>query len=236
MTPQDYLNLAYSKSKKNQPGKIVAETTEGLDIVNRVIRMFCQIGVRVNPSWFMDEEDVAYAEEESTSGPGWPRPADAEAVVKITMDDGTEVVVVPWDDVIADSGKPAVVRRAQSYRPAGNSMDPGTDEVLTFMFVKRPYDAAATDEEVDPIFPEAYAELVAYEVAAVMALKDARKDELPDLARERDNWLRMYIAFLQHETMNEVRRWDTRFNLPSTSPILLQLAGGSSVEMPVGSA
>jgi hypothetical protein len=236
MTVQEYLNIGYGKSKKNQPGKIIAESTEGVALVNRVIRTFFQLGVRVNPMFFVGTALVAYDDSESGAGPGWPRPAEAEAIFKIENDEGDEVVVVPWDDLSAESGKPAVYRMGQVYQPAGNDLDPAEEDDLTFFFAKRPTDAILLTEDVDVMWPDAYAELPGYEIALYLAQKDGRTEEMPTLIGERDNWLRMFIAFLQHETMNEVRRWDMRFHLPSATPIATQLIGGTSVELPGGGA
>ena len=237
MTVQELLNIAYGKSKKNTPGVIIAESTEGVALVNRVLRTFVQIGVRVNPTFFVVSEVVSYNDQESVGGIGWIRPADAESVLQIMMtveSEEVEVSVVPFNDRGGEVGKPAVYRLGQTYIPCGNPLDPTATDDLTFFYSKRPTDATALADDLDPLWPEAYSELAALEIAAYMAHKDGRDAELALLAADRDAWLSMYIAFLEHETMNEVRRWDLRFNVPSAMPI--SLIGGTTVRMPGGAA
>lgn len=226
MTPQDILTDAYAKSKKNQPGKIAAESTELLGVVNRVIRTMFQIGVRVNPYFFGDQKTVSF------SSPGWARPVEAEAVYRIE-DSGAEVVVVPFDDRAAESGVPAVYRLGQVYRSAGNAPDPTSGD-LEFFFSKRPTDAVSLETDIDTSFPEAYIELPILEVAAYLANKDQRQEELSYLVTERDRWLGLYLSFLEHETLNERRRYGhiRPFNTGSLIPIASLLTGGSSVELP----
>ncbi len=228
MTPEDILNDAYPKSKKFQPGKIVVETTEGLAVVNRVIRTMFQIGTRVNPHFFGDVASVAH-----NGTTGWPRPSAAEAIYRIENPGGAEVVVVPFDQRTIESGKPAVYRFGQVFRTAGNANDP-TSGSLSFFFSKRPTDAATITTSIDPLWPEAYAELATLEVAAYMAAKDKLQEELSYFVSERDRWLRMFIMFLEHETMNERRAYGhiQSFNTGSLVPIASLLAGGSSVELP----
>lgn len=225
MTVQELLTAAYAKSKKNQPGRIATESTELVAVVNRVIRMYFQIAARVNPYFFAKSASVAFA---ST---GWPRPSDAEAVLRITNPSAVEVVVVPIEDPTAESGLPAVYRISQEYRTAGNASDP-TSGNLTFLYSKRPTDLTATTDTIDTLWPTAYAELAALEVATYLAVKDGREGEVPYLAGERDRWLVMFLAFLEHETMNERRRYDQRFNVPSAGPLMSMLAGGTGVAIP----
>lgn len=229
MKPEDILNDAYPKSKKFQPGKIVAEATEGLGVVNRVIRTFFQIGVRVNPTYFGDSATVAH-----NGTTGWPRPTYAEAVYRLEQS-GSEVVVVPFDQRAIEAGKPAVYRWGQIFRSAGNTGDP-TSGSIDFFYSKRPADATSLTDDIDSLWPEAYAELATLEVAAYMAAKDKLTEELAYFVTERDRWLRLFIAHLEHETLNERRSWGhiQEFNTGSLVPVASLLTGGSSVELAKG--
>lgn len=229
VTPQDILTDAYAKSKKNQPGKIATEATELLGVVNRVVRTFFQIGARVNPFYFGDQATVAF------SSPGWTRPSTAEAVFRIEDPQGDEVVVVPFDDREAEQGHPRVYRLGGVYRGAGGAGDPSSGN-LTFFFSKRPTDAGSLASTIDASFPEAYVELANLEVAAYLANKDQRQEELAYLVGERDRWLALFLGFLEHETLNERRRFGTvqPFHTGSAIPISSLLTGGSSVELPGG--
>ncbi len=223
MTPQDILTDAYAKSKKNQPRKIAEENVELLGVVNRAIRAFFMYGARVNPYFYMISTPVSF-------GAGyWVRPPLAEAVFMI-KDSGVEVVVVPIEDLQAATADPAVYRSGQKYYSAGNPLDPTSGD-LDFIHSRTPADAANLSATIDDAFPVAYNELPILEVAIYLATKDDRMAEATILVGERDAWLRLYLAHLEHETMNEVRRWEFRFNLPSVVPLGGLLQGGTSVEV-----
>jgi len=225
MTSSDIFIAAYAKSSQNQPQKIADEENELLAVANRIIRTYFQIGARVNPFFFGDSATVAFA------AGGWARPSTAEAVFRIENPNGDEVVVVPFDRRTAEDGEPAVYRWGQVYYGAGNAGDP-TSGNLTFFFSKRPADAVDVDEEFDSLWPDEYAELANLELAIYLALKDSRAEEVTFLAGERDRWLQMFLAFLQHETINERRDWgDGRFNAPGRAPIASMLMGPTSVEL-----
>lgn len=223
-TPQQILTDAYAKSKKNQPGRIATESVELLGVVNRVIRTFFQIGVRVNPTFFGDSVAVSFSS-------GWARPTAAEMIFRIE-DGGDEVVVVPFDQPTAESGIPAVYRMGQVYLSAGNASDPTSGD-LTFFYAKRPTDAGSLSTNIDSMWPEAYKELAVLEVATYLAVKDEREAETAHLVSERDIWLRMFLAFLEHETVNERRSYGMAvpFNTGSLVPIASLLAGGSGVTL-----
>jgi len=221
-TPQDILTDAYSKSKANQPGRIATESTELLGVVNRAVRVFFSIAARINPLFYGDDADVAYG------APGWARPTNAEAIYRIEDDGGDEIVVVPFDDLKGEVLKPAVYRFGQVYIGAGNTNDP-TSGTLTFYFSRTPVDCVALDSTIDSAFPENFMELPIHEVAIYLALKDERAAEVQELKASRDSWLRLYLAFLEHETLNERRRFGhlTPFNVPSIVPVASLLQGGS---------
>ena len=227
MTPAELFVDAYAKSKKNQPGKIAAEGTELLGVANRALRATFMVAARVNPFFYMDSEDVSYA------APGWAYPDNAEAIYRIEMADGTEVVVVPFDDRDAESGSPAVYRAGQVFRQADPTGDPETTDDLTIYFTRIPTDAATTATAMDTAFPVSYRELLVLEIAIYLALKDGRMDEAEVLKGQRDSWLQMYMAHLEHEVMNERGRWGQfePFRTPSLVPLASLFQGGSSVEV-----
>lgn len=222
MTGEELLLQAYAKSKKNQPDKIAAEAIELITIVNRVVRTFVHIGVRVNAPFFGNESAVA-----EVAGT-WPRPTDAESVFRIETG-GVEVAVVPFDQRDAEDSMPSVYRMGQVYRAAGLPNDPSG--ALDIFYAKRPTDIAALADPIDAMWPEAYAELAALEIAAQLANKDNRREELGFIVKERDRWLLLYLGFLEHETLNERRRWEPAFNTSTLVPISTMLTGGSDVEL-----
>lgn len=223
MTPQDVLTDAYAKSKKNQPGKIANEAVELLGVVNRSIRAFFIYAARVNPYYFMGRSTVPFA-----SG-GWAAPVLAEAVFMI-QDGGAEVIVVPIEDTAAETARAAVYREGQKYYGAGNTLDPTSGD-LDFIYSRTPADAATLGATIDAAFPVSYNELPVLEVAIYLAIKDSRDSEAAILVGERDSWLKLFLAHLEHADMNTFRRWENRFNLPSVMPLSGLLQGGSSVEV-----
>lgn len=227
-TPRQILTGAYAKSKKNQPGQIATESTELLQVVIRAMRGLYAFATRINPTFFADTFDVAYA------APGWARPEGAESIWRIEFQaTGAEVVVVPFDDRKAEELLAAVYRFGQIYRPAGNANDPGATDSLTFFYSKRPSDPADLDSPVDALWQEQFNELLILEVAIYLALKDGRQAEADALKEERDRWATLFVAFLEHETIGERRRWAHLrvFNTQVLVAASQLLAGGSDLQL-----
>ena len=228
----DLIEAPYPKSMKNNPGQIATESTELLQVVIRMIRKFYSIAARVNPRYFASTSDVTFPGD----GLGWARPEGAESVYRIEAADGSEIVVVPEDDKEAESGMAAVFRKGKAYYSADGSDPDDTADTLTFWYSKRPTDPGTLAATIDSLWEEAYNELVILEVALYLANKDGRSEEVGQLASDRDEWLRMFIMFLEHETVNERRRFGhiRRFNTESLVPLNDILIGGSTVKLDRG--
>lgn len=169
---------------------------------------------------------------------GWDRPSDAESIWRLEADlgtlpsttPGTEIVVVPFDDRAAESGKPAVFEFGQKFFGAGNTLDP-TSGTLEFFYSKRPADPANLSATLDELWVEQFNELLILEVAIYLALKDGNRDgEVTAFRSERDAWLQRYVAFLEHGTANLRRRYGHRryINTQTMVPLTSLLAGGSA--------
>jgi hypothetical protein len=221
--PRDILQAAYAKSLKNRPGAIASESTELLQVVIRSMRGLYAFAARINPLFFAESAAVAFA------APGWPRPQNAEAVFRIEMPSGAECVVVPFDDRQAEPGMPAVYEFAQKYIPVTALAPNPQNGNLTFYYAKRPTDPADLDSAIDALWTEQFNELLILEVAIYLALKDGRVDEVGAYKLDRDRWANLFAAFLEHESMNERRRYGqvARFNVKSMMPIWSLLAGGA---------
>ena len=232
-TPKDLLEWAYSKSTKNNPGQLATEATELFELAIRVIRKFYAIAPRVNPTYFATSSIVAAP----GAGLPWARPEGAEAVFYVTDGAGAEIISVPYNDRTCEPSKAAVYRMGKAYYSAGNTNDPApATDALTFWYSKRPTDPADVNSVIDLTWEETYNELLVLELAGELAKKDAgttgRDAELAYIAGQRDEWLRLFIMFLEHETMNEVRRHNlSRFNVPSLIPLTDLLVGGSTVRL-----
>lgn len=223
-TPTDILTAAYSKSTKNRPGSIATESTELLQVVIRAMRGLYAFAARINPTYFAETAAVAFA------SPGWARPQNAESVYRIEDPTAAEVVVVPFDDRAAESGKPAVFSFGQIYRPASAGVPNPQSGNLTFFYAKRPTDPATLVATLDALWTEQFNELLILEVAIYLASKDGRADELGPLMQSRDKWATLFAAFLEHETANERRRYGhvARINIKSIVPAYSLLAGGNA--------
>lgn len=230
-TPRAILEAAHGRSMRNNPNSIATMNTELLRLVNRSLQGLYSFAARINPLFFAESYPVPYV------APGWARPQTAESVFRLELLDGTEVDVLPLEDRNANAGldRPSVYRIGQIYRPTGNSGDPA-NQTLQFYYSRQPIDAATLDTTLDSLWVERYNSLLIEEVAIYLALKDARSnrgEEIAQLKQERDRWALLFAAFMEHETINERRRFGAmrRFNVESAVPINSILAGGSNLDI-----
>ena len=235
MTPDEIFTAAYAKSRKNQPG-ITATPTELLSTFNRVWPVFWTIAARVNPTFYGRTILVPY----NVVLGGWPRPDDAESIFLIE-EDAEDIAIVPFDERDADPMNPAVYEWGQVFFSAGNPLDPqGTESIaesvaegLDFWYSRKAPLPAAADEELSVLFPSNFFELLVLELAMVLANKDERYEEVASLRPDRDAWLRLYVAHLEHATTGVRRSTGTaqRFTAQSYVPLNQLLTGGTSVEL-----
>jgi hypothetical protein len=223
-TVQDILDAAYAKSRWNVPGQTATEDPELLEVVGRAQRGLFTLGARVNPVAFAMSEDLV-----ADGGTAWWWPDALEALLRLEVS-GSEVIVVPFDQRGADPGRPAVYYLGNKFYPSGNAADPtpGSD-TLTAWFAKRPAMPTALTDELDPLWREAFNDLLSLEVAIHMALKEHRDGELATLQRDRDKWLTQYVAHLEHVVPFEVRGWGhTRVTVTNQIVPLRDLVAGST--------
>lgn len=218
---------------RNKPGTIATESTELLQLVIRSLRGLYAVSARVNPTFFAEDADVTLA---STA---WARPETSESIYRIervaattggTGAAGDEVVVVPFDDKKAESGIPAIYEFGQKFKTAGNTPDP-TGGDLKFYYSKRPTDPANLDAAIDALWQESFDELLILETAMYLAIKDSREAEVNNLKGERDNWAAMFVAFLEHSTANERRRFGHFHTIVTKRliPLSAMFAGGANL-------
>lgn len=226
-TPQLIATWAFAKSKENLPEDIVNSSDDLLQFVIRAQRGLWALAARINPGFFAESAAVAFA-----SG-GWARPVTAESIFRIENPSNVEVIRVDMDQRAADPSRPAVYRWGQKYFTAGNAADP-TSGNLTFFYSKRPTTPASITSILDPLWEgaEQFNELLALETAMYIALQDGRLDEVERLRLERDYWVKLYVAFLEHEDVGVVRNYDVikRFNTNTRVPLMSLLAGGPPIQ------
>ena len=236
----DIANAALARNRKNQPG-IIATDTELLNAFRRIYPVFWTIGARVNPSFFGMSETL---EENAESDPtGWLRPADAELIylieftsipARLTDDiEDPEIAVVPRNERNADPWTPALYEWGQEFFAAGNDFDPAVGDEITIWFSKKPEDHDDIGDELDPLWPTNFDELLVLELALYLAHKDERDTEETLLRQDRDVWLRRFIAHLEHATVPHRRSTGTaqRFTAPTQVPLNTLLTGGTEVTL-----
>lgn len=185
------LQLAYARSSGNRAASLIAEGTEGVAIVNRVQRACFAVAARINPIFFGVQATVAYAT-------GWARPAAAELIYWIEDANGAEVRIVPYEERTTDTGTGRIYQLGQRYQPCGGTAVP-TGGNLTMHYSAQPANILRVEDLLDAAWPDNFTPLIVDEVALHLALKDRRMDELNDLRRSRDSWLKLYVSFLEHE-------------------------------------
>ena len=235
MTPDEIFTAAYAKSRKNQPG-ITTTPSENLATFNRVWPVFWTIAARVNPAFFGRTQLIPY----NVPLGGWPRPSDAESIYLIE-EDGEDVAIVPFDERDADPFTPGVYEWGQVFFSAGNPLDPqGTESIaesvlegLDFWYSRKAPIPTTSSEELSSLFPENFFELIVLELAMVFAHKDERTEEIVRLKPDRDAWLRLYVAHLEHATTGVRRSTGAaqRFTAQTYMPLNALLTGGSAVEL-----
>jgi len=210
---QDILDAAFGKSTKNKAGQIATAATELLGVVKRALYRYFAVIARTNPWMIATEATVGFA------AGGWARPTAAQMILRIEETDGTEVVVVPLTDKIAEASLPALYRLGRTFFPAGNANDPTSGD-LDFIYARFPTAPTLLTDSIDALWPEEFNECLIHDLALYLATKDGRNDELPGLESEREAWEALLIQFCEHETSNERRRFGIRdrFIAPTKVP------------------
>lgn len=220
-TGNDIIELAYSRLMDVSPESIATEDTSGELplLVNRALAGLFSVAAQANPWFFGKVATVGFETNE-----GWYRPADAEAVYRIETGDGTEVVIVPFEQRNIEPGEPTVYMFGQYYRSTQLPLAPVSGNLLIY-YSRLPVDITALTDTIDASWPEQFNELLALEVAIYLAIKSNLGPELGALKEDRNAWAARFVAFLQHETLGK-RAWATSRRFPPAA--LSLLAGGGS--------
>ena len=225
-TVQNILDGAYGTSTKNQPSTIATEATELLAVVKRKLAGIYAFAARINPVHFSDSLAVVGVASQ------WERPEAANAIFRIEDTSFTEVVVVPFDDRLAAEPQIALYEFAGLFTASpGQTAPPGATDTLTFWFSKRPDDPDPDNLTgvLDPDWDDAYSDLLIFEVAIYLSLKDgkeSRPGELEMLKAERNQWAQVFASYLQHSTANLQRRFGHRKHV-DLETLLPMLTGGA---------
>jgi len=220
---QDVLDGAYATSTKNQPDTIANEAVELKKVVQRKLQGIYAFASRVNPIHYSASEDVT-----GVAGQ-WERPEAANAIFRIEDASFAEVVVVPFDDRLAAEPQISVYEFGGFFTadPA-QTTPPGDTDDLTFWFSKRPDEPDPDDLTgvLDPDWDDAYTDLLIFELAIYLSMKDGRVEEVTLFKEERNQWAQVYAQFLQHSTANLQRRFGHR-KMVEVETLLPMLTGGA---------
>ncbi len=220
---QDILDAAFATSTKNQPGTIATSGVELTEVVKRKLQGIYAFAARVNPLHFAATLDVVGA------AGVWERPEAANAIIRIEDDAFVEVAVVPFDDRLAAEPEPAVYEFGGGFiLSPGQTNPPADDDTLTFWFSKRPDDPDPLDASgiLDPDWDDGYNDLLIFEVAIYLSMKDNRDTEVAMLKTERNTWAQVFASYLQHSTANEQRRFGHK-RVVNVDSLLPMLTGGA---------
>jgi hypothetical protein len=217
-TARDIINAAYSRSTFNDPDKLATES-ELIGVIDRRMKQLYSIVARHNPLYF----GASLAQPYSAPAGGWPRPADAELVVRISNPGGGEVHIVPFDDREAEMA-PRVYQFGQVYRSVGATGDPANSGSLTFFYSKRHKDlvssesATTTNNTLEASWPEQFNDLIVLHVARYLSTKDQRVEEVQVLMAEAAELMEVFLRHLAHENYGMKSRWGQRARLVSLRP------------------
>jgi hypothetical protein len=210
-TVQDLVVAAYGYSSRNVPDVLVTTgfQSELTHLVARLQRALYTYAATVNPVFFAGFQDVDFTSDPDGEVAGWPRPATAITVFRQEHIDSagnhTKVVKVNYDDRQAEQGEPCIYALGQKYFPAGNPLDP-TGGTLRFFFSRVPTDPTSFTSPLDSQWPETYDTLLIVQIAAYLAQKDGRTDEMQALQADEQAWMKLFTDFLMHPDADERRR------------------------------
>lgn len=203
-TALEVMQAGYAKSSKNKAGEIATEATELLAVMNNRLRKYFSFMSELNWQLAGAIVPVTY----NAGSLGWPRPSNAEMVVRLERAaTAQEVVVVSALDRAAEPTLPAMYRLGGVFRTVGGAVDPVTAETINFFIARHPATLTAPGQQIDTAWPTSFDDLLAWEIAMYLARKDGRQDDIAAADSELGEWTELLKAFCAHETTNERRRF-----------------------------
>lgn len=207
---QMLIEAAWTRSTFND--RKIATKAELIGVIDRKMKNLFSIAARENPEYFGSFEDVAY--NAAANVMGWPRPAMAEMVTEAYYAAAltTEVHIVPFSDKFGEI-TPRIYEYGQIYRSVGATGDP-VAETIRFYFAARhpnldstqPPDAVVN--QLSPLWPEQFNDIIILEVSRYLAIKDQRTDEAAVHMAEAEPMMKLFLDHLAHENHGKVSRWD----------------------------
>ncbi len=212
------IDAAYARSTFNDPDKL-ATNTELIGVIDRRMKQLYSVVARNNPMYFGKRNPVEF----NAALGGWPRPKDAELVVRVSNSaTGSEVHIVPFEDRQAEMA-PRIYEFGQVYFSVGQENDVVAGS-LDFFYSRRHPDLntglPATDNAnlLEVGWPEQFNDLVVLHVSKYLAIKDQRGEEVPILQAEQNDLMDVFLKHLAHENYGMKARWGQRSKLVSMRP------------------
>lgn len=223
-TAQQIIVAGLAKSFHNRPDTLATSGTELVGVVQRELTGMFAVAARVNRDTISRRFPVGF------DGVGWTRPSGIESIWLIRDSQNRDVVTVPYDELQAAEGDPAVTFLDGAYIPTGLPDGPSTG-TLTFYAVRVPVALVDLSSPVDPAFPEQFNPILELRVAIYLAQKDKRVQDAAMFEAEWDKWFGLYVAHLEHHTTNLVRRTGIPRNGPTPAlAVLKQLVMGGQAD------
>jgi len=207
-TMKQLIDAAYAISTFNDGNKS-ATTEELVAVVNRYMKTLYSFAATKNKYYFATTSIVAGA-----SG-AWPKPPTAELIIKAALEDGTEVSILPVEDMVAEL-PPAIYLLGGSYLPCGRVADPDPATAsIVFTFSARHTDLATTGLtkaqadalELDASWPEQFNDLPVLQLARYMARKDGRHDEARSHSEEQAVLMAQFQTHLESANAGMISRF-----------------------------
>lgn len=208
-TYQDIISLGFAKSSAARPDTMTSPA-ELVARVNQCLLEWWQVIGRENPYVLGTKAQMAF------NGTGWARPAnclraidvraDATTVVDPVLTPGTEIAVVPYDDQFFCEGRASVTELGQQYLGVGQTVDP-TAGTLTLTFARTPVLGAQSTDSVDALFPVMFNDFLQYDMAAYLAEKDDRADDVQAFLALKSAQLQLSMDWAKAQTYNLQQRF-----------------------------
>lgn len=221
LSAQNVIDAGYAKSAAALIGDI-ASPAELVTRIGQCLREVFLILARENPYIIGTQAIAAFG------ATGWARPADALRVIKVNANAGTvavppyltgEIAVVAFNDQLFAKGKPSVTELGQVFIPVGQTMDP-SGGTLTIIYARAPQIPLQASDPIDPLFPEFFADFLAYDVAAYLASKDERAEDEQTFLGMKSADLQQIIQWSRGQT------YSLRSRFPIVQPPLTNTNGG----------
>jgi hypothetical protein len=215
----DLITAGIGTSARNRANILADSQGELLGVLNRLVMdLFLDASV-LNPFFVGTVETVEY----STPGGGWPRPTRALSIIRLeaisggtvpSLYDGTEIIVIQPDNREAGAFEPSVMELGGVFVPSPiANTDSPTSGTLRMYYARRPVllgVTGAVTQTIDPLIPDDMEAYFVAGIAAYLAMKDQRPDEVAVQSQSRDAMRTSWAQMVGAATPAVRRTWQPR--------------------------